>query len=116
MYSKKIINNIKEKLLKEKHECLYRLSQKHDIDSDGDETDEVQANIQIDLNQKFIKINKFKLLQIEEALARINNKTYGVCVDCEEPIIGKRLLANPYCVTCVDCAEDRETQEKRKGL
>jgi len=116
MPSKKLLNNIKERLLKEKQERLQRSDQKPDIDADGDETDEVQANIQIDLHHRFAGLNKQKLGQIEEALERINNQTYGICVDCDEAIAEKRLLANPYYVTCISCAEDREAEEKRKGL
>lgn len=116
MPTKKFLTNIKERLLKEKQERLQRSEQKPDIDSDGDETDEIQANIQIDLHHRFANINKAKLGQIEEALERIEKKTYGICVDCDEVIAEKRLLANPYYVTCISCAEDREAEEKRKGL
>lgn len=116
MPSKKFLDVIKESLLKEKQERLQRSLRKPDIDSDGDETDEVQASIQIDLHHKFTGLNNQKLTQIDEALDRIVNKTYGLCVDCEEPIAEKRLLVNPYYVTCVSCAEDREAEEKRKGL
>jgi len=117
MVSKNFLTNIKERLLKEKHDALQRSLRKHDIDSDGDETDEVQANIQIDLHHKFAGLNKLKLARIEQALERIDKRTYGTCVDCEERIAEKRLLANPYCITCVSCAEDREMEEKqRKGF
>lgn len=116
MPSKKILHTIKEKLEKERQDILQRLSQKHDIDSDGDETDEVQANIQNDLNNKFTGLAKLKLTQIDDALARIDNKSYGVCVECDESIAEKRLLANPHSTMCVSCAEDRELTLKRKGL
>lgn len=116
MAKKKFLTNIRELLLKEKQSCLQRSTPKDDIDSDGDETDEIQANIQIDLQHRFEGLNKIKLSQIEDALVRLDNKTYGICVECEEPIAEKRLLANPYCVMCVSCAEDREFALKRKGL
>lgn len=117
MPSKHFLNNIKQRLLAEKEERLKRSAQKHDIDSDGDETDEIQANIQIDLHNQFAGLNKQKLLQIDEALERIEKKVYGLCVDCEEQIAEKRLLANPYYITCVSCAEEREVEEKhRKGF
>lgn len=117
MPTKKFLANVKEKLLKEKQERLKRSSQKLDIDTDGDETDEVQGNIQIDLHHQFAGINKMKIMMIDEALDRLNKNTYGICIDCEEPILEKRLLVNPYFLTCISCAEDREIEEKqRKGL
>ena len=117
MPSKQFLTTIKEKLLNEKQISLQRSIQKHDIDSDGDETDEIQANIQIDLQHKFDSLNKLKLSRIERALESIEKKTYGICDDCDEPIAERRLLANPYVTVCISCAEEREVKEKqRKGF
>ena len=116
MSTKKILQTIKEKLLEEKQICLQRSLQKDDIDSDGDETDEIQAGIQIDLQHAFATLNRSKLRQIERALKEIDAGTYGICGDCEELIAEKRLLANPYVAMCISCAEERELEEKRKGL
>lgn len=116
MPTKKFLNNIKERLLKEKQDCLQRLAPKDDIDSDGDETDEIQASIQIDLQRRFANLNRIKLMQIERALKEIDNGKYGICDDCDESIAEKRLLTNPYVLVCISCAEEREVEEKRKGL
>lgn len=115
MPNKKFVSKIKEKLLLEKRERLQRSAQKVDIDTDGDETDEVQGNIQIDMHNQISRLNLAQLAQIEEALNRIDQRTYGICVDCQEPIPEKRLLANPYYLVCISCAEERELLEKRKG-
>jgi DnaK suppressor protein len=48
------------------------------------------------------------LLQIDDALARIEEGTYGLCVNCDSPMIEKRLVAvpwTPYCVVCQELAE-----------
>lgn len=117
MPTKKFLTTVRDKLLIEKQDRLQRSSQKLDIDTDGDETDEVQGHIQIELHHQFAGLNKEKIRMIDEALDRIIKKTYGVCVDCEEQIPEKRLLANPYYLTCVSCAEEREIEEKqRKGF
>ena len=42
---------------------------------------------------------------VEEALARIRQKTFGTCVECEGIIPKKRLEALPYASTCIRCAE-----------
>ena len=114
MPTKKFLANIKERLLEEQRDRLRRVSQRADIDTDGDETDEVQGHIQIDLHNSFVDLNNTKLMLIKEALDRINKNTYGICVDCEEPINEKRLVANPYYLTCVSCAEVREAEEKQR--
>ena len=48
---------------------------------------------------------------VEEALARIRQKTFGTCVECEGIITKKRLEALPYAPTCIRCAEILEHNE-----
>jgi DnaK suppressor protein len=48
------------------------------------------------------------LLQIDEALHRIEAEEYGVCANCGTEIQQRRLEALPwvrYCITCQDLAE-----------
>jgi DnaK suppressor protein len=42
---------------------------------------------------------------ITEALARIENQTYGVCAECEEQISEKRIAALPWAKYCIGCQE-----------
>jgi DnaK suppressor protein len=42
--------------------------------------------------------------QIREALRRIAQGSYGVCVQCGEPIAAKRLAALPTATRCISCA------------
>jgi DnaK suppressor protein len=43
------------------------------------------------------------LKMIHEALGRIEDKSYGVCVHCDEPIQPKRLEAVPWALYCLKC-------------
>lgn len=45
-----------------------------------------------------------RLHQVDEALERMDEGTYGVCVDCGEEIPPARLEARPLSIRCVDCA------------
>jgi len=64
-----------------------------------------------------IRDRERKLLsKIDDALARIDDGTYGVCDDCGEPIGQKRLEARPVTTLCIDCKTIQETREKSKGL
>jgi RNA polymerase-binding protein DksA len=45
------------------------------------------------------------LLHIDEALARIDEGTYGFCTNCGQPMAEKRLTAVPWAPYCVDCQE-----------
>jgi RNA polymerase-binding transcription factor len=40
---------------------------------------------------------------IREALDRIENKSFGTCVNCENPIQPKRLEAVPWTRHCIEC-------------
>ena len=48
------------------------------------------------------------LTQIERALARIEDGSYGVCESCGEPIGKARLQAFPRAVLCVSCKQREE--------
>ncbi len=47
---------------------------------------------------------------IEEALLRINRGSYGLCLECQEPIAQARLRSIPYASLCLDCKAERERQ------
>lgn len=52
------------------------------------------------------------LYAIEEALKRIEDKTYGICLQCEKPIPKQRLMAMPYAGLCLDCQAKEDPQKK----
>jgi len=51
-----------------------------------------------------------KLRLVEEALAKIDEGTYGVCERCEEAIPGKRLELLPFTRYCVQCQTELERE------
>lgn len=48
------------------------------------------------------------LYQIDEALKRMDEGTYGVCGQCNKPIILSRLKAVPYAAQCIECQRSKE--------
>jgi RNA polymerase-binding protein DksA len=46
---------------------------------------------------------------VEQALARIRDRTYGVCEECGGVIAKKRLEAIPFAPLCIRCAEKLES-------
>jgi RNA polymerase-binding transcription factor DksA len=46
--------------------------------------------------------------QIEEALHRIDDGTYGVCTSCGQLIRKPRLLNQPFVLTCMECQSEME--------
>lgn len=52
-----------------------------------------------------------QLQEIDDALERIKNKTYGICEMCKEPIPRKRLEALPHARYCIQCQSEYEKQQ-----
>ena len=48
------------------------------------------------------------LAEIDSALQRIDNGTFGVCQACGNPIGAERLEAVPYTTQCIDCKRREE--------
>jgi DnaK suppressor protein len=114
MFSKVFLKKARDLLLIQRKEILSK-SLPDEIDSDGDETDEIQANFIIEMNKQLGSRDSDKLAKIDAALQRIVNKTYGLCEDCEEEVAEKRLLVNPHCTTCISCAETRELEARQRS-
>ena len=50
-------------------------------------------------------LEKTLLREVEEALVRVKDGSYGICQECDEPISPKRLQALPWAKFCVRCQE-----------
>ncbi|HEX2732706.1 MAG TPA: RNA polymerase-binding protein DksA [Polyangiaceae bacterium] len=50
--------------------------------------------------------------KIQRALERIDNGTFGICEECDEPISIKRLEARPETTLCIRCKEEQERVER----
>jgi len=52
-----------------------------------------------------------QLLMIDEALKRMNNDGFGLCLKCQKPIGHKRLQAIPWTPYCIECQQQEEEEE-----
>jgi DnaK suppressor protein len=53
------------------------------------------------------------IAKIKEALARIDDGSYGKCEDCGENIGIERLKARPVTTLCIDCKSLQEAEERK---
>ncbi len=53
------------------------------------------------------------IVKIKEALARIDDGSYGKCEECGESIGRERLEARPVTTLCIDCKSLQEVQERK---
>ncbi len=56
-----------------------------------------------------------EMAEVNEALKRILDGTYGICVDCGDPIPEPRLEAMPTASRCVKCQEAHERRKNATG-
>lgn len=76
----------------------------------GDSTDIAQDLSEESVSLGILANEEEELDQIEAALNRIDEGTYGMCEKCGEPIPVKRLSFLPYATKCVKC-KSMEEQE-----
>lgn len=56
-----------------------------------------------------------KIKQVNVALSRVADGTFGICESCGEEIGLKRLEVHPEAPRCIDCAAEKERIEKMTG-
>ena len=101
----------KKELVRANNEALYNGS----MDDNSISADIVdQASSYTDKNVEMKAINRqIKLIsEIDKALARIREDTYGYCLDTAEPIGLKRLMARPVAKYTIAAQEKHEKDEK----
>lgn len=48
---------------------------------------------------------KIEIQQLSDAIKRIENDNYGICIDCGEEIAQQRLAVQPSATKCINCAD-----------
>jgi len=74
-----------------------------DVPSDEGDLSQQHHEEWIFLNRNTIDMKLLR--EISDALHRVDSDTYGICLECEEPISTKRLNAVPWARYCVTCQE-----------
>lgn len=110
------VEEMKERLLKERDELLAKLNSEEDkfrseamISSGrGDSSDLASDEGAYRKMEALNAMDAKKLKAIEGALKRINEGKYGYCLQCGKKIPEGRLRAIPQAVLCVDCKAENE--------
>src|SRR5689334_8879876 len=79
-----------------------------------DQGESSEVDIQEDIEFALIQMKSETLNKINEALARLEEGTYGHCFECGDEIAQPRLRALPFAVRCKDCEEAREIAQQRE--
>ena len=75
----------------------------------GDVADQANSDTEAELQIRLHQTDRRLLRAIEEALVRVKQGSYGVCVTCGHSISKARLNAVPWTHHCRDCKEKQLT-------
>ena len=110
-FFKKKLQDWRTDLKRTSNEAIYNSS----LDDNSTSADIVdQASSYTEKNVELRAINRqIKIIsKRDSALKRIQDGTYGFCVDTGEPIGLKRLIARPVATLCIAAQERHEKDEK----
>jgi DnaK suppressor protein len=115
--SEKVVKECRQKLIRAKTDLLNQVKEvRADLNSDDRGGDEADQTVRVLAEAEFLNRHeriRYQLVEIENALARIENGTYGICEETEELIEEDRLLAIPWTRLSIEGAEIRESVNKR---
>ncbi len=115
--SEKLVKDCKAKLLQSKMELLNRVKEaKSNFDNGDRGGDEADQTVRVLAEQEFLNMTdrlRNQLMEIESALARIENGSFGLCEETEEVIEPDRLKAIPWTRLSIEGAELRESVNRR---
>ena len=112
----KKLKDIKRTLLERRDEISRGME--HNLDyndapplSRGDASDLAADALDSDTTLQLAERGSNEVAQIEEALNKIDDGTYGICFKCKKPISAARLEAVPHARMCIEC---KSAEEKGK--
>ncbi len=112
------MKTIKEMLLKKREDLVLEIARRSKASTEsavqdiGDILDSVSEERTRELDLILTDREKRKLSQIDDALDRIEENTYGLCEECGIKIPKARLKVLPFAKYCVECQEKNEREEK----
>lgn len=115
----KKLEHFRNKIYEEIHRLRGGLSNLSDdfegvIDSKSAEFEETaRLERDRDILSSILSIDSEEMNELEEALKRLRDGTYGICVDCGNEIPEARLEARPTTVRCIDCQASLESGQRR---
>ncbi len=109
--SKINVNEIKDILITERESIARKLSSKDLSIDDSEMPDPVDLAVKNYSKNVMLSVSENEskqLVLVNDALERIEDGEYGLCLNCEEDINPKRLNAVPWAKYCLTCQELNE--------
>ena len=128
-FSREEIEQIRQMLLEKREEILRNVAHLENDslgrprkDASGDLSavpfhmaDLASDNYEQEFTLGLLQTEDVGLREVDEALRRLNDGTYGVCAACGRSIPKARLRALPYARMCLECKKSQEQSEAAPG-
>lgn len=105
------LQGIKDVLLEKRNMLVERLEKiesskvrKEPLEADSSE--QAQEIVNHEVVDALDDLEGVELSQINQALERIENGSFGQCLECGEPISKARIKALPFASFCINCAKE----------
>ncbi|MFH1045438.1 MAG: TraR/DksA family transcriptional regulator [Candidatus Omnitrophota bacterium] len=119
---KKLLLKMREEIVEEMDSITKDTLNKSQREASGDLSgyafhmaDAATDNYDREFSLNLASDNQKIVYAIDEALARIKEKTYGLCLECGAEITRKRLQAVPHTTLCIACQRSEEVKKKQKA-
>ena len=105
------LEEMQAELLGESEETVHAMQEESTLFPDPND----RASLETEhINNLRIRDRERKLLtKVEEALERVEKKTFGYCENCGSEIGEERLLIRPVTTYCIVCKETLEAEEDK---
>jgi DnaK suppressor protein len=94
---------------------LKDLSNSQTGDATGDSADLAFDGGSEEVASQLAELESRELLQIERAMSKLKNGTYGLCEGCSKKIPVARLNVLPFSTTCIECQREMEIYGTWRG-
>ncbi len=112
---KKNLTLMKREIFKDIDASIKEGSSKDSSEYQGDNYDIASNERDRELSYMLGDRERQKIREIDNALLKIKEGTYGVCDECGEPISKKRLKVIPYSNFCIHCQSRSEEEGKAQA-
>jgi DnaK suppressor protein len=113
-YFKKLLTQRRDELLADASNSVVAWTEPKE--ESPDLVDQASRESDRDLTLRMRERESRLLAKIEDALARLEMGGFGICEECGEEIAEKRLKARPITTLCIQCKQEQEVKERRRGL
>ncbi len=109
---KEMLLSMRKKIIEEIYENIKKRKYSYESDEIGDLYDLAAIERDKELSLLLHDRDREKLLEIDNALEKIKQGVYGICIECGDKISNGRLRIMPFTQLCVKCKSNIEKEKE----